>query len=159
MAQAGVRGEGLPWPSAGFRREPVVLFRRPFTFPGMCHPEPGRLSLANGGEGSALRFMRLSAVSGANVVAHGGEGSAFPFSRHSPLVYPERSRRATALHRRWSAMWPKVSYPPMRLSSYAYLRSVVPMIDPPSGVIWFLASRLSLFSMMITFISPDIILR
>jgi hypothetical protein len=27
MAHAGVRGEGLRWPSAGFRREPVVFFR------------------------------------------------------------------------------------------------------------------------------------
>src|SRR5712664_1406820 len=87
MAQAGVRGEGLRWPSAGFRREPVVFFRRPFAFPGMCHPEPGRLSLANGGEGSALRSLRLSAVSGANVVANGGEGSAFPFSRHSFTLF------------------------------------------------------------------------
>src|SRR6267154_1477451 len=27
LAQAGVRGEGLRWPSAGFRREPVVFFQ------------------------------------------------------------------------------------------------------------------------------------
>jgi len=33
-------GEGLRWPSAGFRREPVAFFRRPFAFPGVCHPEP-----------------------------------------------------------------------------------------------------------------------
>src|SRR6266581_8594911 len=26
MAHAGVRGEGLRWPSAGFRREPVFFF-------------------------------------------------------------------------------------------------------------------------------------
>jgi hypothetical protein len=39
-SQAGVRGEGLRRPSAGFRREPVVFFRRPFAFPGVCHPEP-----------------------------------------------------------------------------------------------------------------------
>jgi len=33
---------------------------RPFVFPGVCHPEPGRLSLANGGEGSAFPFSRHS---------------------------------------------------------------------------------------------------
>ncbi len=32
---------------------------------------------------SSRTQLRLSAVSGANVVANGGEGSAFPFSRHS----------------------------------------------------------------------------
>jgi hypothetical protein len=33
MALARVRGEGLRWPSAGFRREPVVFFVRPFQNP------------------------------------------------------------------------------------------------------------------------------
>ncbi len=37
LAVPRVRGEGLRWPSASFRREPVVFFRRPFAFPDVCH--------------------------------------------------------------------------------------------------------------------------
>jgi hypothetical protein len=39
LAQARLRGEGLRSPPAGFPREPIVLFRRTFAFPGACHPE------------------------------------------------------------------------------------------------------------------------
>ena len=38
---------------------PEVPGHRPFAFPGACHPEPGRLFLANGGEGSALSLPHL----------------------------------------------------------------------------------------------------
>src|SRR5712692_6459486 len=88
---------------------------------------------------SSRTQLRLSAVSGANVVANGGEGSAFPFSRDSPLVDSARSRRATALHSRRVGHVPKACHPPVEkkpakeraysaLLSYTLLLSVCPTL-------------------------------
>ena len=46
----GERGEGSAFP-----RSPLATRHSPPFF-SRCHPEPGRLVLANGGEGSAFRF-------------------------------------------------------------------------------------------------------
>jgi hypothetical protein len=84
MALARVRGERLRWPSAGFRREPVVFFCRPFQKTDLGGEWLGNRLYGKSAPGFAAGITQITSPSISNVVVCTGGSSSWP-TRSRPL--------------------------------------------------------------------------
>ena len=132
MAQAGVRGEGLRWPSAGFRREPVVFFPRPFAFPCVCQTSAGGASHFSPARQGWVKVQKIvSTVGAAPNQKHISDQTRFrvssttqqtphvlPLSQRSDVKTCKRSDVLRACHRSSQSMVGHVTerLPPARFS-------------------------------------------